>query len=435
MPRVSEKKILISNLEKLEEDRAQRRILKGALSVDLDGEGSDLVTIFDTVVTASKLSLLNERYLQRHKYRKGHSKEVFSRDLQEEGPDGQAPWLLPAEFQEKHRMRRESFWSLHGMTKNHPIFHSNNGKKKQAPPEHQLLVFLHCLGTSGSGASNPRLRNAFGIGRGTAQLYRDRACVAVRSLHNLAMMWPDHEERVDLAKSIQYEYNLPNCIGMADGTLLPLTYEPQSEDAGDYHGRKGGYTLSVLIINDHNRRVMYYLSGFPGTAHDNKVYKATKLYKHPEQYFDNMHYIIGDSAFENSSTMVSAFKAPAGHSLAQEESDFNTRLGKARVACEHVIGMLKGRFPWMRSIPMVITDNERSIKRVLKYLDCCFIMHNLLLNNDELPDEWMDVDDAISDIAAAVGDDDLAGAIMPDEPKDSRRRKLMDYFRDYGGPV
>ena len=36
---MSEKKALISNLDKLEEDRAQGQILKGALSVDFDGEG------------------------------------------------------------------------------------------------------------------------------------------------------------------------------------------------------------------------------------------------------------------------------------------------------------------------------------------------------------------------------------------------------------
>ena len=41
---------------------------------------------------------------------------------------------------------------------------------------------------------------------------------------------------MEIAKRILHDYDFVNNIGVADGTLLPLTYEPQSEDAPDYHG-------------------------------------------------------------------------------------------------------------------------------------------------------------------------------------------------------
>jgi hypothetical protein len=41
---------------------------------------------------------------------------------------------------------------------------------------------------------------------------------------------------------------------IADGTLTPLAFEPETEDAPDYSGRKYYYSLSNLIYSDHNIR-------------------------------------------------------------------------------------------------------------------------------------------------------------------------------------
>jgi hypothetical protein len=96
--------------------------------------------------------------------------------------DGTPPWLSNMEFLEKYRIHRESFHALVNKIKDHPVFKSQKGKVKQEPVEYQLMVFLMYIGTSGSGASNPRLRNIFGIGRGTSELYKRRVVKAIRSL-------------------------------------------------------------------------------------------------------------------------------------------------------------------------------------------------------------------------------------------------------------
>ena len=100
----------------------------------------------------------------------------------------------------------------------------------------------------------------------------------------------------------------------------------------------------------------------------------------------------------NSSTVVASFKAPRGHELTEEQMKFNTHLGKLRVTSEHTIGMLKGRFPLLRSIPMVIDNSKKSVRRILKYIDCCIILHNLLIElKDEPPEEWADSEDLLDD--------------------------------------
>jgi hypothetical protein len=97
----------------------------------------------------------------------------------------------------------ESFNKLVDMIiKDHPDF-QNDSNKKQAKVSHQLLLFLHYLGKSGSGASNPHLRNVFHVGRGTAHRFKHRCITAIRSLRDDAIKWPDHVERKQIARRIR----------------------------------------------------------------------------------------------------------------------------------------------------------------------------------------------------------------------------------------
>ena len=73
------------------------------------------------------------------------------------------------------------FWSIVNMIKDHEMFHPLNSKKKQVPVERQLVIFLYYLGSSGSGASSYRIRNLYGIGKNTADLWKQRCCKALRS--------------------------------------------------------------------------------------------------------------------------------------------------------------------------------------------------------------------------------------------------------------
>ena len=139
--------------------------------------------------------------------------------------------------------------------------------------------------------------------------------------------------------------------------------------------------------------------------------------------------MIGDSAFENGSSVVASFKAPRGHTIGQEQERFNTHLARLRITSEHTIGMMKARFPWLRCIPMIITDDPSSVRNILKYIDVVVILHNLLLDleDEALPDEWYQGWEVVDH----TGDPALEAAIQANEPKDSRRTKLLDYLRDY----
>ena len=127
--------------------------------------------------------------------------------------------------------------------------------RKQASTKHQLLVLLKYLGTEGNGASNPNLRNFFGIGEGTAGFYRDRAVDALLSLQDRVVTWPNIKERSEISRQFETQFSWRKCVGIMDGTLFPLASRPRTEDAPDYSGRKHAYSLSALIVCDDRRRI------------------------------------------------------------------------------------------------------------------------------------------------------------------------------------
>jgi hypothetical protein len=81
-------------------------------------------------------------------------------------------------FYKKYRMHRESFKHLVQSIEDHPVFHTDV-KKEQAPVTHQLLLFRHYLGKSGSGANNLHLHNMFQIIQGTSKDFKRHRIKAI----------------------------------------------------------------------------------------------------------------------------------------------------------------------------------------------------------------------------------------------------------------
>lgn len=430
MPRKSKKRLLEEELSDLVEERQLLALRRQTFPINEDEERDEWMDdMVDMAAVAAYNTVCNVRYVFREdKYRK--PRPVFVRDMETPGP---LPWLTDDEFLQKYRMRRCSFEKLLSLIERHEVFHnkSRNGRggKPQRPVADQLMVLLNYLGTAGSGASNQRQRQMFGIGSGSSENYRKRCVKAIRSLREEVLYWPDEEERDQIAKRITTRWDIPNCVAVADGTLFPLMSEPQASDAPDYSGRKHLYSLTVMVVNDDRRKIRYYHGGFPGSAHDSRVYASTPLALEPDRFFSPVQYLIGDSAFENSPSVVASFKAPKGHALDPEHERFNRHLGRLRVLSEHTIGMLKARFPWLRCIPMVITDDPRSVEKILKYIDTCIILHNLLIDecDDDLPREWYEG----WTVGEVAGDPTLEALLQQNDPKDTRRLKLLDYLRDF----
>ncbi len=68
--------------------------------------------------------------------------------------------------------------------------------------------------------------------------------------------------------------------------------------------------------------------------------------------------------------------------IPEQHFKFNEKLAKMRIISEHCIGILKCRFPWLRSIRLSITKNKNSIQKILELIEATILLHNMLIDYD-----------------------------------------------------
>jgi len=183
----------------------------------------------------------------------------------------------------------------------------------------------------------------------------------------------------------------PECIGIIDGTHVGLETKP-TKHHNCYFNRKSFYSINVTIICDNRGRILYFYGGWPGTTHDNRVFKNSKVYKNFKDYFKKNEHLLGDSAYSNSRIMVQTFKKLKGMpSLSDEKEFFNYKVACVRIHSEHCIGILKSRFPCMKQINVWIHEGNSEVKNIVDLVGACAVLHNTLLQcNDEIQQSWYD---------------------------------------------
>jgi len=178
-----------------------------------------------------------------------------------------------------------------------------------------------------------------------------------------------------------------HCVGLIDGTLFPLAFAPML-NGEDYFTRKGNYAVKGLIICDYSAKITWVEMGWPGSVHDNRVWLNSDVYLLKEKYFNKKEYLLGDSAFSESSVLAPAFKKGSNSNLRDDQCYFNTKLAKVRIKSEHCLGLLKARFQHLQGHRRVI-KSKQDLDVILQVMTCACILHNLLINHP-IPEDWME---------------------------------------------
>jgi hypothetical protein len=78
--------------------------------------------------------------------------------------------------------------------------------------------------------------------------------------------------------------------------------------------------------------------------------------------------------------------------LGCDEKLFNTLLAQIRIASEHCICILKGRFSCLKRNNIKLKSRPKEVKELVDLIGACIVMHNLLINYDDstIPQEWHD---------------------------------------------
>ena len=256
-------------------------------------------------------------------------------------------------------------------------------------------------------------------------MYRKRVTTAIRAIKEYVIYWPDEAERDKIARRIWIEYKFPHCVGIIDGTFLFLDSKPEFFGE-DFNTRKGGYAINTLIVCDDLSCILYYVCGWAGSAHDNRVWRNSHMYCNPDEYFSNTQYILADSAYSASPFLIPAFKRNNGDAaMVTGKEWFNTQLAKPRVKSEHCNAMLKGRFPILTNISVQISEG-RHVKKVVDTFECCAILHNLLLEyGDEGDLDWYE--EVFDDVGGYDGENDDVNEPIPENAPGAERRTRIYY--------
>ena len=173
-----------------------------------------------------------------------------------------------------------------------------------------------------------------------------------------------------------------------------------------------------MVVCDDRCPVLYFYIGWPGSTHDNRSWRNCKLNLHEAEFFQQLEFIIGDSAFNPSKRMVPSYKKNAGQSCLNAQNEFfNGKLSSARIKSEHCIGLLKNRFPCICGLNVKI-KKAHDVKQVVKIFTACIILHNLLLSEPDIPDEWYEVCE--EDIGLDLESDILYGRDVCGDDEDRR---------------
>ena len=121
--------------------------------------------------------------------------------------------------------------------------------------------------------------------------------------------------------------------------------------------------------------------------------------------------------------MVPPFKSLPGTVLQHNETQFNALLAKPRVKSEHCIGILKGHFPFLRSIWQTI-GNKKHMDGVIDSVRGTVVLHNFLVGED-IDSTWIDNNDEGSDNL-----DPEKSSGPSNKPDHSGRSKLFFHLRE-----
>jgi hypothetical protein len=117
---------------------------------------------------------------------------------------------------------------------------------------------------------------------------------------------------------------------------------------------------------------------------------------------------------------------PGSGGLNHDEKLFNSCLAQVRIASEHCIGILKGRFGCIKRNNVQLKKGKKELKHLVRMIGACMVLHNLLINyeDEEIPQEWYD--DVAQNIDWTLYDEEEQGIAGLNKQDANRRQFVFD---------
>jgi hypothetical protein len=115
------------------------------------------------------------------------------------------------------------------------------------------MIVLHFVDRKGD--RNANQWHIFNVSKGHCETACNHVVKELTNLLEEFIHRPNAEERKQISWHRYDRFQIPNSVGMMDGTLMELGLTTHCDDTANYGGRKLCYSLIVGIINDGKRRI------------------------------------------------------------------------------------------------------------------------------------------------------------------------------------
>ena len=167
-----------------------------------------------------------------------------------------------------------------------------------------------------------------------------------------------------------------------------------------------------------NLRIIDYVIGHCGSAHDSTVFHDSRTYHNSSILFNGNEWMWADSAYALDSWCITPYKRP--HAALPENKTFSYHLSwvrssfhsfqnssecfeQVRVKSEHAMGYLKGHFSSLRGLYQQIGDAINH-KCVLTWVKTCIVIHTLISFIEEGDEDNEFINELVREGADAPGD-------------------------------
>lgn len=162
----------------------------------------------------------------------------------------------------------------------------------------------------------------------------------------------------------------------------------------------------MQVVCDHQKKIRDIFTGFPGSVHDSRVFRASPLSEVLAERCGDF-FLLGDSGYPCLRHLLTPFKDRG--ELTRRQSNFNYLLAKNRYVIEHCFGLLKQKFRQLYHLKF------RNVHHIVNFIRACAVLHNLAIEddfpfipNDDIPQE-RNVVGAVLQPGQDENDDDRGG--------------------------
>ncbi|XP_036327230.1 protein ALP1-like [Rhagoletis pomonella] len=293
----------------------------------------------------------------------------------------------------------------------------SGGGRSRISPKKAVYMYIWYISNT---VTFRQLGILFGVATSAAWTTVQRVTEFLVSISHEYIKWPEGAYLQNTTEKFHQKKRIPGVIGAIDCTHIVIKGPKDQKQM--YFNRKKSYSLVLQAVVDADKKFTDITCGKPGSLHDFRVLRRSKLFHDAERYYEEMfsgsYFIIGDSAYPLMKWLVSPFKDYGN--LTQIQRKFNEIHSSTRMVVENAFGLLKGRFR-----RLVEFTEQTDLKMITNIVASTCVVHNICMTFDDLCDanEENDTDEA----NPFVIEDEIEESNL--DANLDRRQNLFNYLR------